>query len=300
MLFTQFVSRVIASIAICVLVAFQLPAQAEISIQANQNVLDTNKSTAIILDSADRSPADARKVGNGTKNTLLACATCGCNETCAITSVEASTIKSKDSSLLTDSLWGNLILQMAYQRDKELKALAKKLNIVNLSTMGAIMGITGGTLAQSITALYTLNPPGGQLDSYAPGIVGTSLSGLTIITFAARTYFNHKYQKKLRNRQLAIKNQAEQILHHLEYSECKCQESQKELAELIGNRASNEFIQLWQSSHQLAAADRNNISYGTSAGAGTACSYEIKNTAIDHASAALCTVANRSNSALPH
>src|ERR1700722_17088778 len=47
----------------------------------------------------------------------------------------ATNSKNKDQSLLTDSLWGNLILEMAYQRDKELQKLAKRMNIMSLGTL---------------------------------------------------------------------------------------------------------------------------------------------------------------------
>ena len=63
----------------------------------------------------------------------------------------------RTSSLITDSLWGNLILEMAYQRDPEIKKIAKRLNLVNFGTMTAITGVAaGGTLAQGIIALSVL------------------------------------------------------------------------------------------------------------------------------------------------
>jgi hypothetical protein len=141
---------------------------------------------------------------------------------------------------------------MAYQRDKELGKLARRMGIVNLATMGSISGIAGGTLAQGLVALGTLNPPPGIEDSYVPGAIGVALSSATILTFVARMYFGHKLQKQVRDRQLAIKHSVETILNHLELSNTNCADAQKQLKEMIGERACGEWLQLWRSSHQLA------------------------------------------------
>ena len=97
-------------------------------------------------------------------------------------------------------------------------------------------------------------------DSPVPGILGITLSGATILTFVGRIYFNHRYNSKMKARQMALKQQIEAILSHLEYSEANCSDMRKELTTLIGQRATGEFLQLWQSSHQLASNNRSNIS----------------------------------------
>jgi len=158
----------------------------------------------------------------------------------------------KDRSPLTDSLWGNLILELAYQRDPELQKISKKLNLVGLGTLGAIGGIAGGTLAQGISAIYVINPSPGRKDSYAPLILGTALSSATLAVFAARILLNHKLAKQTSNRQFAIKAQVESILAHMETSGAKCDAAKKELTGLIGERACREWVDLYQSSHQLA------------------------------------------------
>jgi hypothetical protein len=178
-----------------------------------------------------------------------------------------SASQKKNKSLLTDSLWGNLILEMAYQRDKALQKLAKRMNIVNFGTMASIGTIAGGTLGQGIAALGTLNPPTGHEDSYIPGVIGTTLSMMTIMTFVARMYFNHKMQKDVQDRQIAIRTQVESVLNHLERSETKCPDAQKDLTELIGDRASHEWLQLWQSSHQLAMSHPPRVTLNASGSA---------------------------------
>jgi hypothetical protein len=196
------------------------------------------------------------------KPTLLAqasCATCG-TELNAISLMEGTTTKHKDKSILTDSLWGNLILEMAYQRDKGLQKLAKQMNLVNFATMASIGTIATGTLAQGIIALKSLNPQPGFEDSYTPGIIGVTLSSATLMTFVARMYFSRKIQTEVRDRQLGLKKRVETVLFHLEHSHADCADAQRELTELIGQRACHEWTQLWQSSHQLAMNSAPRIS----------------------------------------
>ncbi len=254
MLFSQSFSRLLASIALCTLCAPSLPAYAAVSVLQNENILEASKAAQLVL----KDPSST-SITQMDKESLLACGTCGC-EASTVAAIEGTTVGHRDSSLLTDSLWGNLILEMAYQRDKKIEKLAKKLGIVNMATMAAVLGIAGGSIGQGIAALATLNPSEGHLDSYAPGIVGVSIGSATLMTFAARIYFSRKYGKQLKTRQLAIKGQIEEILNHLEYSQAKCPDVHKELAELIGERATGEFLQLWQSSHQLASNPNNSIS----------------------------------------
>jgi hypothetical protein len=168
--------------------------------------------------------------------------------------------KKKYELLITDSLWGNLILDMAYQRDPELRKIAKRLNIVNFGTMAAITGIAGGTLAQGIIALSVLNPPPPKLDSYQPGAIGVGMSGLTIVTFMGRAVFNNVLSKKMRERQLAIKHKVESILTQLEATHGENPEAQTDLIALIGERATNEWLQLWRSSNVVATMKLPNIS----------------------------------------
>jgi hypothetical protein len=178
----------------------------------------------------------------------LACATCGCSEVCPIAMMETESAGGKSSSL-TDSIWGNIILKMAFQRDPEIQKLARRLNIANFGSYNALTTIAGGTLAQGIVSMATLNPPDGIEDSYVPGSIGLALDALTNIVFTGRTVANFGYKKKLKARQLAIKDHVETLLHHLEFSETKCSEAQTELATLIGDRGAQECLQLWQSSH---------------------------------------------------
>jgi hypothetical protein len=168
--------------------------------------------------------------------------------------------KQKNELLITDSLWGNLILDMAYQRDPQLRKIAKRLNIVNFGTMAAITGIAGGTLAQGVIALSVLNPPPPRSDSYLPGAIGVGMSGLTIVTFAGRTVINHVLSKNMRERQLSIKHQVESILAQIESTHGENAEAQSELVALIGERATNEWLQLWRSSNVIATMKLPKIS----------------------------------------
>ncbi len=167
--------------------------------------------------------------------------------------------KPKNELLITDSLWGNLILDMAYQRDPQLRKIFKRFGLVNMGTMAAIAGIAGGTLAQGVIALATLNPAQGN-DTYLPGAIGIGMSGLTIATFAGRAMINHHLAKCLRKRQLEIKHRVETVLAKLEQGEGQDNDSKKELVDLIGERATNEWLQLWRSANVIATMKQPNIS----------------------------------------
>jgi hypothetical protein len=185
----------------------------------------------------------------------LACSTCGCSELCPIAMMKDSE-ESKSAASLSDSLWGNIILKMAYQKDPEIQKLSKHVKGVNALTGGTIAGAVGGTLAQNIVSAATLNPPDGQQDSYLPGSLGLGLSGLINIAFDGGMLINWRLKKKMKARQLVVRQNVETILNHLEYSETACPQAQAELSKIIGNRAAGDCIQLWRSSHATAYAAR--------------------------------------------
>jgi hypothetical protein len=248
LLFAKSVSSAISAVAIVSSLSLAIPAYAEGSVGSPEK---------------KQSVEIASNFAASSQSALIAstvCATCGATELNAVSLMEATGGKHKSVSLLTDSLWGNLILEMAYQRDPELQKIAKKLNLVNIGTMTSIAGIAGGTLAQGITALYVLNPPDGKPDSYAPLNVGVVLSSATLLTFAARVYFNHRLEKRIMARQLELKTRVESLLHHLEQCNGKCADAKNQLTDLIGERACREWVQLWQSSHQLAMNGPQRIS----------------------------------------
>jgi len=182
---------------------------------------------------------------------VFACATCGCSEVCPLAAMDGD-VSTLDRSLLSNSIWGNIILKMAYARDPEIVKLANKLRITNLGSTSGLMCVAGGTAAQGVVGIATLNPPDGVPDSYAPGIVGLGLEAAVLMIFAGGPLVQHKYRKALKARQLAIRQEVEQILQHLEYSKTECSDAQKELANLVGDRGAQECVQLWQSSHRLA------------------------------------------------
>lgn len=216
--------RLSKSIAITAVFAVLLTAASDFSAAAQNGVVsgapNPSTSTASTIDavpdllngSQRKSDASATASAAPISIASAGCTTCGANLNAI--SLMATDSRKKSESVLTDSLWGNLILELAYQRDKELKTLSKRMNLVSLGTLGAIGAISAGTLAQGIDALIVLNPHDGHLDSYAPGIVGVTMSSITIMTFLTRFVFNHKFQKQVRERQIAIKTHVEAVLNH--------------------------------------------------------------------------------------
>lgn len=257
MLFTQSFSRTIASVVFCALVVFQVPGQAAVAIPTSQKEIDPSSVTESTLAALKKGrPVEKLKVEK-------TCAICGCSESCAGSACTNNHKKPQDASLLTDSLWGNLILELAYERDTQLSRLAKKVKLMNFATTTSVLGIAGATLAQSISAVYVLNQPSGVPDSYAPLNVGLATSGAMIALIAARLYCGHQLGKHIRQRQFQIKGRVESILAHLEYSQAQCTLAQAQLEDLIGQRASNEWIQLWESSHKMVANNGQHIGLDT-------------------------------------
>lgn len=203
------------------------------------------------------------------KSSLIAQATTGTASAealeAAVGSTTVPTKKLKGELLITDSLWGNLILDLAYQRDPVLQKINKELNLLNLGTMGIIAGVAGGTLAQGIIALSVLNPPPPKSDSYLPGSIGVGMSGLTLVTFAGRSALTHTLTKKLRGRQLDLKHKVEGILAEIENSHGENPQAQIALTALIGPRATKEWLQLWRSSNQLASIKQPKVSVNSPA-----------------------------------
>ncbi len=249
MLLSQRFSKLVAIATVCFTFASGFPAQANSGTASGAVNSKQNSASSISTESNDHP-------------TLIASAGCSaCGANLEAISLMATEPKKKSESLLTDSLWGNLILEMAYQRDKELHKIAKRMNLVSFGTLAAIGAISAGTLAQGIDALIVLNPHDGHQDSYSPGIVGVAMSSVTVLTFLSRFYFNHRFQKQVKERQLAIKTQVESVLNHMEQCDAKCGDAQKQLTELIGPRACREWVQLYQSSHKLAMSTPREVSF---------------------------------------
>lgn len=186
---------------------------------------------------------------------VLACATCGCSELCPLSMVKGDEEQKVDQ--LSESLWGNIILKMAYKRDPEMQKLTKHMRGANNFTSGAVASTVGLTFAQNIVSEYTVNPPPGYQDTYLPGALGLAASGLVNVVFDGSLLINWRLKKKIHDRQELIRKRVEAILSHLEFSQTSCPEAQVELTSIIGGRAASDCIQLWRSSHAIATATAN-------------------------------------------
>lgn len=184
---------------------------------------------------------------------VLACATCGCSEVCPLCMIQETETDAKSKSGLSDSLWGSIILKMAYQRDAQLQKLSKHLRGANDVSSGAIYGAAAGTLGQNIVSMAVLNPDFGN-DSYLPGSLGMGLSGLLNVALDSSILINWHMKKKINARKLVIRQRVETLLDHLEYSAASCPDAQHELAEIIGERGAADCLKLWHLSHSQIAS----------------------------------------------
>lgn len=183
-----------------------------------------------------------------------ACSTCGCSELCALGILQEDTAEhGKNKSLLSESIWGNIILKIAYKRDAKLQSLSKKMGWTDDATNLGVIAVSGGVLSQVVVNQATLNPPDGQSDSYLPGAVGLGFTGLTTVVIGGQNILHWAIRKKMIARQREITKAVESVLEHMEYSETECPEAQKQLAELIGDRAARDCEKLWRSSHVMAS-----------------------------------------------
>jgi hypothetical protein len=155
--------------------------------------------------------------------------------------------------ILSNSIWGNIILKLAYKRDEKLQKLAKKLNMVNFGAMNSYLSVAGITLGQNIVSMACLNPPPGIEDSYGPGSIGLVSTGLTNIVLNGQIVLGYGIKSKIKRRQREIQQEVEAILEHLEYSQTECPDAERQLAQLVGSRASAECIELWRSCHVTAS-----------------------------------------------
>jgi len=182
---------------------------------------------------------------------VMACATCGCSEVCPIAMAGADSL-TDSTGLVSDSIWGNIILKMAYSHDAELQKLIGRRRLVSAGTVGVLAGVAGATAGQGIVSIGTLNPPDGHEDSYAPGIVGLCLEGVVNLALTGNLILHHSCEKKVKIRQLEIRRRAESILVGLEAAGSSSEEIRAELTELIGRQGADEYLQLWRSSHSIA------------------------------------------------
>lgn len=182
-----------------------------------------------------------------------ACPTCGCSEICPVAMMDDGGAQSRD--LLSDSIWGNMILKMAYSHDEELQRLLRKQRHISSGSYVALGAISGATLGQNISSIALLNPPDGVPDSYAPGIVGLVLDGAVNTVIGGNILLRHVQQKRIKARRREIRSQVAAILEHMEFSASNCPDAQKDLAQLIGERGAQECLQLWQSSHVASALE---------------------------------------------
>lgn len=182
---------------------------------------------------------------------VLACAVCGCSELCALNNFSAEMdSRAKTKSLLSDSIWGRMILGLAYYHDPELQKLGYRQRVVGVTYRTILSAAGAATLPQNIVSLDTLYD---SPDSYAPLIIGLCLEGPTVVSTYCKMIINAGLRHKIKARQAVVRGEVEAILYHLEHSQWGCPEAQKQLTGLIGEKAAEEVVTLWQTSHALAS-----------------------------------------------
>ena len=158
-----------------------------------------------------------------------------------------------EHSDLSDSLWVNMALTMAYHRDPVIQKIMKKNH--RLAQAGSISAIalSGMGMSSSILSLATLNSGGGshsedehdhgpvERDNPTSSVIGVVGSGLSLVVLGSQMFFRHRYKKQLLARQQLIKADVEYGIEHITEDLGKTK-----LKQLIGPRATKELIDLFQ------------------------------------------------------
>lgn len=176
-----------------------------------------------------------------------ACAVCGADNCAIVQSATSATDTPRSASVLSNSLWGNLILSMAYERDPEIQRLVKKLGFLNGTTLVGALGLSGLSLGQGIVGLNVINPSSG-IDSVVPDVLGIVAGGSAMGLLGLRALAGHRYSKRLKARQVLIKANVDKLLLQLKTTGDE-QAAKPELTALIGSEATGEFFELWTATH---------------------------------------------------
>ncbi|MCA9798585.1 MAG: hypothetical protein KC474_03480 [Cyanobacteria bacterium HKST-UBA04] len=155
---------------------------------------------------------------------------------------------------LTNSLWGNMVLTMAYARDEELNRIMKKQARVGKWAGRSAVAMSGIGLASSVVSLATLgssdhgshvegdehsNHGSGPRDNPTAAILGVTGSGLSLATLGTSQMMRRHYGKRLDQRQAEIQEAVWEGMTHY-----TTPQGQAKLTELIGPQATGEITQL--------------------------------------------------------
>jgi hypothetical protein len=206
-------------------------------------------------------------------DTHLACNTCG-GATGAASGVSAAAAAVgprvsagvSKTAALTDSLWGNLLLMMAVQRDEEMTRLAKKMKRTQVLSTLSIASALGLGMASSIVSISqnaerVVNVTGAHSvgghdhvhippNSNTPATLSLVGSGVALATLGVQSYLTHRYEKKFQTRQKTLADKLAAILTRLENGE-QSAAVKVDLTPLVGDKAAGEFMQLWDATHSL-------------------------------------------------
>lgn len=182
----------------------------------------------------------------------------------AITGTQVLTLQGQaKKSILSESLWVNLLLSMAYQRDAQLQKYARRMGQVNTFTLLSVVGVSALGLTQSIVSLHNTHDArslevedhNGDLhahqeaDSRVPATLGLIGSGATIATLGVKAVWDGVYGHKLAKRQAELQVEVASILEALNAG-TPFREISGALSSLIGETATQEFQGLWQAAHR--------------------------------------------------
>ena len=255
--------RILVSLAIIVTVPFQwfLP----IAVAASVSSVSPDSGKEIIFSPPNRDELLLANHGGEGAETAGALGAAGAS---AATPALGALTGHVDKKIASESLWGNMLLNMAFARDEKLRKCSRRLAQINGLTLLSVLGVSGLSLAQGIQSYHYQNEPltvnvigahhpGGhdhvhlpadQIDR-TPAVFGMIGSGVTIGALGFRAVAGKVYTRRMLVRQRQIRDQVHSILDRLEQG-TSVTSVQQELGRLVGERASSEFLLLWQVLHR--------------------------------------------------
>ena len=157
----------------------------------------------------------------------------------------ATSVHAHSHDSVSKSLWGNLLLNMDYQQDKQLQDWMKILHRVDSFTLGSVTAISGLGLGQSIHGFRTRNE---EPHPASPGVMGIISASGSLGSLVVRLGMNHHYGKRIAKRQAEISGQVQNVLAQLKDG-APFSNVQAALVSLVGEEATEEFSEIWHATH---------------------------------------------------
>lgn len=167
--------------------------------------------------------------------------------------ITQSSLDDEKDRIYSDSLWGNLLLNMAYQRDPLLKKFIRKRNMLGPAIFASTLGIfTLNTVIGAYTmgqawqsTLLPPNQPGGRHLLVTPNAMVVAAGAMGLLTLGGSTFWFLHYDRKIKERQVFLRKSIDALLVKLNH-EGETPEIRETLGAFVGQQATDEFLRIFK------------------------------------------------------